>query len=69
MIPRKLSLIILVIFHKKWKGSSSSGLNFSIPLKKINNVDYLVISELFCRYIRSLEVLSTEDQNFINTKS
>ena len=45
------------------------GLKFSSPLKKLNHADYLVGFELFCRDIRSLQVLSTEDLGFIKTKT
>ena len=45
------------------------GLNFSIPPKKLNHVDYLVNSELFYRDIYKLDVLSAEDLDFIKTKT
>ena len=47
-----------------WKG-----LNYSIPPKKLNNTDYLVNFELFYGDIRNLQVLSTEDLDFIKTKT
>ena len=35
-------------------------LNFSIPCKKLDYVDYLVQLELFFRNIRNLDILSNE---------
>ena len=44
-------------------------LNFSIPPKKLNHADYFVNFELFYRDIHKLQVLSTEDLDFIKTKN
>ena len=45
------------------------GLNFSIPPKKLNHADYLFNFELFYRDICNLQVFSTEDFDFIKTKT
>ena len=45
------------------------GLNFSILPKKLNHADYLANFELFYRNIHNLHVLSTEDLEFIKTKT
>ena len=45
------------------------GLNFTIPPKKLNHVDYLVNFELFYRDTRNLQVLSAENLNFIKAKT
>ena len=47
-----------------WKG-----LNFSIPPKKLDHADYLFNFELFYRDICNRQVLSTEDFDFIKTKT
>ena len=44
-------------------------INFSIRLENLNHADYLVSFELFYRDIRSLEVLSAKDLDFIKTKT
>ena len=67
MIPRKLFLSEVLSEVEKsllWKG-----LNFSIRSKKLNHSDYLFNFELLHRDIRNLQVLSTEDLYFINTKT
>ena len=45
------------------------GLNFNILPKKLNHADHLVNFELFYRKNRNLQVLSTEDLDFIKTKT
>ena len=51
------------------KSLLQKGLNFSILLKKLHHADYLVHFELFYRYICNLQVVSTEDLDFIKTKT
>ena len=51
------------------KSLLQKGLNFSILPKKVNHADYLVKFELFYRGIHNLQVLSTEDLDFIKTKT
>lgn len=43
-------------------------LNFSLPIKYLDYVDYLVNFELFYRNIRNLGILSYEDVDFVNTR-
>ena len=51
------------------KSLHREGLNFNIPSEKIHHADYLVNFQLFYRDIRNLQVLSTEDLDFIKTKT
>ena len=51
------------------KSLVGKGLNFSIPPNKLNHADYLVSFELFYRNICNLQVLPTEDLDFIKTKT
>ena len=53
-----------------WKSLLSTGLNFSIPCKMLDYVDYLGQFKLLFRDIRYLDVLSNEDLDFVkaNTK-
>ena len=43
-------------------------LNFSLPIKYLDYVDYLVNFELFYRNIRNLGISSYEDVDFVNTR-
>ena len=45
-----------------------TGLQFSLPPKKLNYADYLTNFELFYRSIRNLDVLSNGDLDFVKTK-
>ena len=45
------------------------GLYFSIPCKKLYDVDYLVQFDLFFRDIHNLEILSNEDLDFVKAKT
>ena len=45
------------------------GFKFRIPPKKLNHADSFVNFELFYRDIRNLQILSTEDLDFIKTKT
>ena len=51
------------------KSLLQKGLNFSIPPKNLNQVDYLVNFELFYKDIPNRQVLSAEDLDFINSKT
>ena len=53
-----------------WKKSVFTiDLNFSIPCKKLDYVDYLVQFELFFRDIHNLEILSNENLDFVTAKT
>ena len=51
------------------KSLLTKGLYFSIPCKKLYDVDYLVQFELFFRDIHNLEILSNEDLDFVKAKT
>ena len=47
----------------------TNGLNFSIPCKKLDYVDYLVQLELYFRDLRNLDILSNENLDFVKEKT
>ena len=59
MIQRKSSLVFLSMFFQISKSHFlTEGLNFSIPCKKLDYVDYLVNFELSSKDERNLDILS-----------
>ena len=68
--PKELFFIILAMFYQKRKSLFLRKVeNLSFRQKKLNLADYLVNFELFNRDICNLHVLSTEDLDFIKTKT
>ena len=45
------------------------GINFSLPPKNLDYVDFLVNFELFCGNIRNLGIFSNEDLDFVKTRT
>ena len=45
------------------------GLNFSLPLKHLDYVEYLLDFDLFYRNIRNLGILSNENLDFVKTRT
>ena len=54
--------------NKSQKTLLSKGLNFSLPPKQLEYVDYLLDFELFFRDICKLDILSNENLEFLKTK-
>ena len=71
----KILVRSFLIFRSMYKLSAreirlpAKGLNFSLPPKYLDYVDYLVNFELFCRNIRNLSILSNEDLDFIKART
>ena len=54
--------------NKSQKTLLSKGLNFSLPPKQLEYVDYLLDFELFFRDSCKLDILSNKDLEFLKTK-